>query len=85
MAVELLEQGRRILWNQLARCDITLTTTLVTQGKQGCDLGNKFTRLSAELGKHAQGSGGKGMDPYRWVREEWQSVVDKSRCLDGFS
>ena len=84
MAVELLQQGRGILWNQLARCDITLAA-LESQGKQACELGTKFARLSAELRKHAQGSGGKGMDPYWHVQEEWQSVVDRIRCLDGLS
>ena len=84
MAVELLQQGRGILWNQLARCDITLAA-LESQGKQGRELGNKFTQLGAELRRHAQGSGGKDMDPYWRVQEEWQSVVNKIRCLDGFS
>ena len=84
MAVELLEQGRGILWNQLARFDISITA-LESRGNQERELGNKFRRLSADLRKHAEGSGGKGMEPYWRVQEEWQSVVDKIRRLDGFS
>ena len=84
MAVELLEQGRGILWSQLARFDISLSM-LKSRDSQGLELGSTFTRLSAKLRKHAEGSGGKDMDPYWRVQEEWQSVVDKIRCLDGFS
>ena len=82
MAVELLEQGRGILWNQLARFDISMVA-LEDQGEQGRTLRDKFTRLSEGLRKHAQGGGGKG--PYWKVQEEWQSVVDKIRRLEGFS
>ena len=81
MAVELLEQGRGILWNQLARFDISITV-LETQGDQEGELAKKFTRLSADLKKHAQG---QGTDLYWRVQEEWQRVVDKIRTLDGFS
>ena len=84
MAVELLEQGRGILWNQLARFDISITA-LEGRGSQGRELGREFTLLSADLRKHAEGSGDKGLAPYWRVQEEWQSVVDKIRRLDGFS
>ena len=85
MAVELLEQGRGILWNQLARFDISLVA-LERLGHQGHALKNRFTQLSADLRKHAQGSGlGGSIGPYWRVQEEWESVVDKIRCLDGFS
>ena len=84
MAVELLEQGRGILWNQLARFDVSIAA-LESRGDEGCELGSRFTRLSADLRKHAEGSGGQGTDPYWQVQEEWQSVVDKIRSLDGFS
>ena len=84
MAVKLLEQGRGILWNQLARFDISITA-LESWGNRGRELGNKFTQLSADLRQHAEGSGGKGMNPYWRVQKEWQFVVDKIRHLDGFS
>ena len=84
MAVELLEQGRGILWNQLARLDISIAA-LESQGNEGRELGKKFTRLSADLRKHSQGSGSKEVDPYWRIQEEWQFVVDKIRCRDGFS
>ena len=84
MAVELLEQGRGILWNQLARFDISMVA-LESQGDQGHELGRKFTQLSASLKKHAQRSGDRDADPYWRVQEEWQRVVDKIRSLDGFS
>ena len=84
MAVELLEQGRGILWNQLARFDTSLAA-LESLGNQGHDLGNKFVQLSASLRKHAQGSGDKGMDLYWRVHEEWASVVDEIRRQRGFS
>ena len=55
-------------------------------GNQGRELGRTFAQLSIDLKKHAQGgSGGKGMDPYWKVQQEWESVVDKIRHLDGFS
>ena len=53
MAVELLEQGRGILWNQLARFDTSLAA-LESLDNQGRDLGNKFAQLGASLKKHAQ-------------------------------
>ena len=80
MAVELLEQGRGILWNQLSRFDISM----VALGDREHELERKFTRLSAELRQHAQRST-SGLDPYWRVQEEWQLVVDKIRSLDGFS
>ena len=40
MGVELLEQGRGILWNQLARFDISIVA-LESRGKKGCELGDK--------------------------------------------
>ena len=85
MAVELLEQGRGILWSQLARCDISLAV-LEIQDNRGRELARKFTRLSADLKKHAQHNGDRdSTDPYWLVQEEWQRVVDKIRNLDGFS
>ena len=57
---------------------------LESRGNQGHTLRNKLRKLSADLGKYAQGSG--GMDPSYWqAQEEWQSVVDEIRHLDGFS
>ena len=83
MAVELLEQGQGILWNQLAHFDISMVE-LESQGNQGCELGRKFTQLSADLKKHAQGGGGKG-DSYWQTQHKWQLVVDNIRSLEGFS
>ena len=84
MATELLEQGRGVLWNQLACFDISMAT-LESQSTQGCELGRKFAQLSVDLREHAQGSGGQRMDPYWRIWEEWQGVVDKIRSIDGFS
>ena len=84
LAIELLEQGRGILWNQLARFDISVAV-LESGGDRERELARKFTRLSADLENHTQGGVGQGMDPYWRVQEEWQRVVDKIRCLDGFS
>ena len=84
MAVELLEQGRGILWNQLARFDTPLAT-LEGQGSHGWELANKFMELSTKLKNHAQGSGRPGVDPYWQVRKDWESVADEIRCQDGFS
>ena len=84
MAVELLEQGRGILWSQLARFDISLVA-LESRDSQGRELGGRFTRLSGDLREHAQGNGGKRTDPYWRVQEEWQSVVDQIRQQEGFS
>ena len=81
MAAELLEQGRGILWNQLARFDISLAA-LESRGNWGHELARKFTRLSVELRKYAQGS---GADSYWRTQEEWQSVLDDIRHLEGFS
>ena len=84
MAIELLEQGRGILWNQLARFDTSLAA-LESQGIHERGLANRFTRLSAGLKKHAQGSASEGTDPYWRVHDEWKSVVDEIRLQDGFS
>ena len=84
MAVELLEQGRGILWNQLARFD-TSVAALENGDKRERELARKFTKMSADLRKHAERSVGQGTDPYWRVQEEWQRVVDKIRSLDGFS
>ena len=84
MAIELLEQGRGILGNQLAHFDFSITA-LQSWGNRGRELGRKYMRLSADLRKRAEGSGGEGIDPYWRVQEEWQSVVDEIQRLDGFS
>ena len=84
MGVELLERGRGILWNQLARFDISIVA-LGSRDEKGRELGNKFRWLSEELRKNAGGSDGQGTDPYWRIQEEWQSVVDGIRRLDGFS
>ena len=84
MAVELLEQGRGILWNQLARFDSSIAA-LESLSDQGRTLGNKFARLNGDLRKHAEGSGDENIDPYWRVQEEWQSTLDEIRRLDGFS
>ncbi|KAG9312086.1 hypothetical protein JVU11DRAFT_7369 [Chiua virens] len=82
MAVEFLEQGRGILWNQLSRFDMSLAV-LEGHGGKGQDLKNSFTRLSSSLRNLTQGSG--GTEPYWRVREEWQCVVDEIRCQEGLS
>ena len=82
MAIELLEQGRGILWNQLARFDISIAE-LESQGTREHELGNKYRQLSTELREHTQGNGGK--DAYWRVQQKWQSVVDEIRDLNGFS
>ncbi|KAG9312064.1 hypothetical protein JVU11DRAFT_7345 [Chiua virens] len=84
LAVELLEQGRGILWSQLARFDISLAT-LESRGRKGHELVNRFTALSTSLKHHAQGSGGNANEPYWRVREEWQFLVDEIRSQEGFS
>ena len=71
VAIELLEQGRGILWNQLARFDISVAV-LESGGDRERELARKFTQLSADLRKHAQGSVSQGTDPYWRVQEEWQ-------------
>ena len=55
MVVELLELGQGILWNQLARFDISVAT-FGRQGDQERELGRKFT------GQMPKGSGGKATD-----------------------
>ena len=62
VVVELLEQGRGILWNQLACFDIPIAK-LEGRGSRGRELAEKFTRLSADLKKFAQRRGGD-MDLY---------------------
>ena len=84
VAVELLELGRGILWSQLARFDVSLIA-LESRGSDGRELRSKFTQLSGDLREHAQGNGGKGVDPYWRVQEEWQSVADKIRQQEGLS
>ena len=56
MAVEFLEQGQGILWNQLACFNISMFA-LESWGDLGSELGRKFMQLSRDLRKHAEQSG----------------------------
>ena len=84
MAVELLEKGRGILWNQLAHIDMSMSV-LKSWDNQEYELGKKLTTLSVDLRRYAQRSASQGTDPYWQIQEEWQHVVDRIHHLDKFS
>ncbi|EGN94737.1 hypothetical protein SERLA73DRAFT_162832 [Serpula lacrymans var. lacrymans S7.3] len=95
VAVELLEQGRTLLWGQLVRFRTPLDE-LCLMGKDGYRLASEFTRLSKQLEQDntllnldmdysVQRSFDESVRLYRERRNEWDSVVAQIRDLQGFT
>ena len=91
-AVELLEQGRTLIWTQMARFRTPLDT-LEERDSHAEALVKRFRELSAILNKHdAEPAGGiprvkEEAEAVRYSRlvDEWNSVVEEIRKLEGFS
>ncbi|EGN98799.1 hypothetical protein SERLA73DRAFT_19643, partial [Serpula lacrymans var. lacrymans S7.3] len=97
VAVELLEQGRALLWAQLARFRTPLDS-LRNIGSHGQQLARKFERISRLLdSKHASDlqksheffpselSIAKDARHYRELTEDWETVVEQIRQTEGFT
>ncbi|EGO25130.1 hypothetical protein SERLADRAFT_414844 [Serpula lacrymans var. lacrymans S7.9] len=91
VAIELLEQGRALLWAQLARFRTPLDR-LRALGVKERDLANRFDYLSrllerggASPNKVFHASTNEEAYTHRGLRREWDSVVNEIRQIDGFS
>ncbi|KAF8841666.1 hypothetical protein BDN67DRAFT_966920 [Paxillus ammoniavirescens] len=93
-AVQLFEQGRAVLWTQLARFETPLTE-LRSHSEIGRQLVEKFERLSSQLQTFAKGrdsrapiavsdSEGDHTERYWRLSSDWESVVQDIRQQKGF-
>ncbi|KAG2744332.1 hypothetical protein P692DRAFT_20838263 [Suillus brevipes Sb2] len=91
-AVELLEQGRTIIWTQMARLRTPLDS-LQTHGDHPPVLMKRFRDLSSILDRtpaiHADGTPSVNVEAedtrYRRIVEDWNGVVEEIRKIEGFS
>ncbi|KAG1794296.1 hypothetical protein EV424DRAFT_1548015 [Suillus variegatus] len=91
-AVELLEQGRTIIWTQMTRLRTPLDS-LQTRGDHAAALLKKFRDLSSLLDKppasHPEGTSIVNMDAeetrYRRLVEDWNRAVEEIRKIEGMS
>ncbi|KAG1758313.1 CHAT domain-containing protein [Suillus occidentalis] len=91
-AVELLEQGRTIIWTQMIRLRTPLDG-LQTRGDHAVALMKRFRDLSSLLDRppvsHANGTprvyAGLEDTRYRRLVEDWNGVVEEIRKINGFS
>jgi CHAT domain-containing protein len=91
-AVELLEQGRTIIWTQLTRLRTPLDS-LQTRSDHAAALVKRFRDLSSLLDKlpasHADGTPSVDVEAaathYRHLVENWNGVVEEIRTIEGFS
>ncbi|KAG1720704.1 CHAT domain-containing protein [Suillus lakei] len=91
-AVELLEQGRTLIWTQIARLRTPLDS-LQTHGAHAVTLMKRFRHLSSLLEKppviYANGTQRVDVEAeearYRRLVEDWNRVVEEIRKIKGFS
>ncbi|KAG1767652.1 CHAT domain-containing protein [Suillus occidentalis] len=91
-AVELLEQGRTIIWTQMTRLRTPLDS-LQTHNDHAAALVKRFRNLSSLLDKppaiHADGTPSVDVEAaatrYRRLVENWNGVVEEIRTIEGFS
>ncbi|KAG1799585.1 TPR-like protein [Suillus variegatus] len=91
-AVELLEQGRTIIWTQMTRLRTPLDS-LQTCGDHAAALMKKFRDLSSLLDKppasHPEGTPIVDVEGeenrYRHLVEDWNKAVEEIRKIEGFS
>ncbi|KIJ59914.1 hypothetical protein HYDPIDRAFT_32786 [Hydnomerulius pinastri MD-312] len=87
-AVELLEQGRALLWTQLARLESPLAD-LQSHSERGHDLAREFKDLSDKMRSftnHSQGQGDSSdTTQYFKTLHSWEEVVQKIRLEPSFS
>ncbi|KAG2746782.1 hypothetical protein P692DRAFT_20739488 [Suillus brevipes Sb2] len=91
-AVELLEQGRTIIWTQMTRLRTALDS-LQTHSDHAAALMKRFRDLSSLLDRppasHADGTPSVDVEAadtrYRRLVEDWNGVVEEIRKIEGFS
>ncbi|KAG1796582.1 CHAT domain-containing protein, partial [Suillus variegatus] len=91
-AVELLEQGRTIIWTQMTRLRTPLDS-LQTRGDRAMALIKRFRDLSSLLDRpsanHSEANPRVDVEAeetrYRRVVEDWNRVVEEIREIEGFS
>ncbi|KAG1824974.1 hypothetical protein EV424DRAFT_711793 [Suillus variegatus] len=91
-AVELLEQGRTIIWTQMARFRMPLDR-LKTCGDHAVTLMKRFRNLSSLLDKlpASRSEGTRRVDAgaeetrYRRLMKDWNGTVEEIRMIEGFS
>ncbi|EGN98391.1 hypothetical protein SERLA73DRAFT_161185 [Serpula lacrymans var. lacrymans S7.3] len=95
-AVELLEQGRGLLWTQLARLRTPLEG-LRNSNQDGQRLADEFERITILLNREDYTSPGiessesstlsleEAVERYRKLWGEWDAIIDKIRLMDGFA
>ncbi|KAG1789916.1 CHAT domain-containing protein [Suillus variegatus] len=93
-AIELLEQGRTIIWTQMARLRTPLDS-LETCGDHAVALMKKFRHLSSLLDKppasHSEGTSRVVVEAeaeetrYRRLVADWNGTVEEIRKIEGFS
>ncbi|KAG2147890.1 CHAT domain-containing protein [Suillus bovinus] len=90
-AIELLEQGRTIIWTQMTRLRTPLDR-LQTCGDHAVTLMKKFADLSSLLDKspsHPEGTQRIDVEAeatrYRRLVEDWNGTVEEIRKIEGFS
>ncbi|KAG1772373.1 CHAT domain-containing protein [Suillus occidentalis] len=91
-AVELLEQGRTIIWTQMTRLRTPLDN-LQTHSDHAAALMKRFRDLSSLLDRPSasHGDGTQSVDVeaedvrYRRLVEDWNGVVEEIRKIEGFS
>ncbi|KAG1796601.1 CHAT domain-containing protein [Suillus variegatus] len=91
-AVELLEQGRTIIWTQMTRLRTPLDS-LQTRGDHAVALLKSFRNLSSLLDKppanYSEGKPRVDVEAeetrYRRLVKEWNEAVEEIRKIDGFS
>ncbi|KAG2151615.1 TPR-like protein [Suillus bovinus] len=91
-AVELLEQGRTVIWTQMTRLRMPLDG-LQTRGDHAAALLKRFRELSSLLDKppasHPDSTSRVNVDAeetrYRRLVKEWNSAVEEIRNIEGFS
>ena len=83
-AVELLEQGRGVFWNQLTRLHYPLDN-VTASGSAGKSLADEFTRLSLLIRNALNSSGAGQHERLCHLNYKMQSVVTNIRNLPGLS
>jgi CHAT domain-containing protein len=90
-AIELLEQGRTLIWTQMARVRTPLDS-LQNHGDHAVALVEKFRNLSSLLDKPPASNLGTAnlnveaeATRYRRLVEEWNTAVEEIRMIEGFS
>jgi CHAT domain-containing protein len=91
-AVELLEQGRTIIWTQMTRLRTPLDS-LETRGDHALTLMKRFRHISSLLDKppasHANDTPSVDVEveetQYRRLVKDWNGVVEEIREIEGFS